>query len=101
MRNRFCKYIIVPILTLMTITLCVFKMSESFGMVDDSIAYVSQAITLTQGTTEKFINDSKFMICKYDLEYMTPTTYHYGFPLTLAPIYRYLDFIFLLLKALE
>ena len=41
MCTRFCEYVIVLILTLMTITLCAFKMSESFRIVDDSAAYVS------------------------------------------------------------
>lgn len=59
-------------------------MTESFRMVDDSVAYVSQAIALTQGTTSEFIADNLAMIGKYDLEYMTPTTYPWGFPLLLA-----------------
>lgn len=79
-------------LAILTLGICVFKMTESFRMVDDSAAYVSQAIALTQGTTSEFIAENLAMIGKYDLEYMTPTTYPWGFPLLLAPIYKIFDF---------
>lgn len=92
MYTRFCKYAIALILGLLALIICVFKMNESFRMVDDSAAYISQAIAIAQGTTGKFIADSALMIGKYDLEYMTPTTYPWGFPLILSPIYKIFGF---------
>lgn len=92
MRARFCEYTIALVLALLAAIICAFKMGESFRMVDDSAAYISQAIALAQGTTRNFINDSAFMIGKYDLEYMTPTTYPWGFPLILTPIYQIFGF---------
>ena len=55
-------------------------------------------IVLTQGTTEKFINDSKFMIGKYYLECMTPTT-TLGFPLILVSTYKIFGFHIFVFKS--
>ena len=84
--------VVALFLMILTLGICVLKMTESFRMVDDSAAYVSQAIALTQGTTSEFIADSVAMIGKYDLKYMTPTTYPWGFPMLLAPIYKIFGF---------
>lgn len=94
-------YAIALILAMIALGICALKMTESFRMVDDSAAYVSQAIALTQGTTSEFIAENLAMIGKYDLAYMTPTTYPWGFPMLLMPLYKIFGFNIVAFKSVD
>ena len=85
-------YVIALILVGITLGICALKTSDNFRMFDDFAAYISQGIALTQDKVAQYIADSTLMTSKQDLLYMTPSSYPWGFPLLLAPIYKIFGF---------
>ena len=92
MQRNKSDYAIALILAGITLGICALKTSDNFRMLDDSAAYISQGIALTQGKVAQYIADSTLMTSKQDLLYMTPSSYPWGFPLLLAPIYKIFGF---------
>ena len=92
MQRNKSDYAIALILAGITLGICALKTSDNFRMFDDFAAYISQGIALTQGKVAQYIADSTLMTSKQDLLYMTPSSYPWGFPLLLAPIYKIFGF---------
>ena len=92
MQRNKSDYVIALILAGITLGICALKTSDNFRMFDDFAAYISQGIALTQGKVAQYIADSTLMTSKQDLLYMTPSSYPWGFPLLLAPIYKIFGF---------
>ena len=92
MQRNKSDYAIALILAGITLGICALKTSDNFRMLDDSAAYISQGIALAQGEVAQYMADNTLMTSKQDLLYMTPSSYPWGFPLLLAPIYKIFGF---------
>ena len=90
--KKYENIAIALILAGITLGICALKTSDNFRMLDDFAAYISQGIAITQGKVAQYIADSTLMTSKQDLLYMTPSSYPWGFPLLLAPIYKIFGF---------
>ena len=73
-------FILILIITALACFLSV-KQGHQWG--DDFAQYLQQAVALSEGTTDKFVEDNTFIVLNSPVEMATPV-YPWGFPLLLS-----------------
>ena len=81
MKNNRIKYSFL-ILVIMAFA-CFLSVKDGHQWGDDFAQYMQQAVSLSEGTTEKFVKDNTFIVLNSPIEMATPV-YPWGFPLLLS-----------------
>lgn len=84
-------YVIALILAIITLGICVCKISYGWQNWSDDAAYISQAIALANGEVAQYIADNTLMMTKSDW-LIGPYAYPWGFPVLLAMAYKIFGF---------